>query len=212
MHQSADDPILKKEIVWQEVLPELEKRIASNVVAQAALRELEQAGCSRRQILERLFMFAAIPAADVQAAKAAFSKRRKSILALSNRLKSIAKVIERSKVDLADMGFEVYSEEQEEVRSYADLLEHLADTSIRDLASARVSARDHNIVFLCKSIERVTGRPHHKEVGELIDAVGRAFDPSWPETHTAEKVGKLIGRWLELRTPSSRKKARTAAK
>jgi len=75
MHQSADDPILKKEIVWQEVLSELEKRIASNVVAQAALQELERAGCSRRQILERLFMFAAIPAADVQAAKALHSRK-----------------------------------------------------------------------------------------------------------------------------------------
>jgi len=53
----SEDPIFKKEIVWAQVFPELERYIKAVPDAKAALAMLVEAGCKRKRILRYLYWF-----------------------------------------------------------------------------------------------------------------------------------------------------------
>jgi hypothetical protein len=196
MYPVAKEPILSKEIVWEQALEDLEKRLESNKPALAVLAKLELAGCNRKEILRELWMFSGVPAADARAAKAAFSRRRRAILALAKRLERDANDLELAIADLPLLaGIQISNLDVGVLRSQAKLFKRLGNTTLKHLASKKVTSRDHHVVPVSKSIRKIMGKPHHGEVGDLINAIGQASDPGYKAVYTAEVVRKLIDRY-----------------
>jgi hypothetical protein len=202
MHKPPAEPIFRKEINWESAIPELMGHIGKckdATEARHALEALVKLGCDRDLILRRLYMYAGGNRADVMSLKRAFQYRRDFVSKLSNRLKNeVAPAIVRANAYLNDAGIDLVTTLNEDVLSYTDLLDRLNKRVLSDLASRRISGRDHHLVFLAKMVEAVTGTPHYKELAVLADTVALAFDPESRAIHTAESMRKLVKRYGRL--------------
>jgi hypothetical protein len=202
MDRTPAEPVFRKEIDWESVIPKLKDYIEASKdagEAKLALETLVKLGCDRDLILHRLHMYAGGSRADVTTLKRAFQYRRDFVSKLSNRLKNeVAPAIARANSYLDDAGIDLITTLEEDVLCYADLLDRLNKSFLSDLASKRISGRDHHLVFLAKMIEAVTGTPHYKELAVLADTVALAFDPGCKAIHTAESMRKLVKRYGPL--------------
>lgn len=202
--------ILREEINWAQVVPEVERHLAKSdeefakewaarigkkssgqvakksataprgtSTAQAALDKLIELGCEREKILRLLYMYVGGDAKKVGAVKKAFGWQRKQLLRTAQALNETASEVKKADGNLAFMGIETHGGPADGMRSYSDLLKRLADTFFKDLASGRVSARDHHLVALANMIQRVTRATLYKEIAALVDRVGTAYNPQF---------------------------------
>jgi hypothetical protein len=168
MGSSSETDIFKKQINWETVLSEIQREIEESPAAKAALNKLVQLGCDRRLILRKLYMYCGGSPEHVLAAKKQFRWRWKFILKLSERLKADAKDINRAKDFLLDAGLDMVCDTEERLSSYAELIERLGNSLLKDLASRRITARDHHLIFLAKMTEKIARRPHYRELADLV--------------------------------------------
>jgi hypothetical protein len=201
--------VLREEIIWAKVIPEIEKHIAKfdaefqrewearvglkvtrqshkgtdpseeTSTAKAALDKLVELGCEREKILCLLYMYVGGDPKKVGAVKKAFAWQRKHLLSTAQALNNTASEVNRAEANLAFMGNDVSNGPADAMRSYSELLKSLADTTFKDLASGRVSARDHHLVELANMIQRVTRARLYKEIAVLVDRVGEAYNPEF---------------------------------
>jgi hypothetical protein len=198
------DAIFKEEIIWEHVIPELEKNIAKTNSAKAALDTVVRAIGDRNRVLRKLYNFGGGSPDLARAVKAAFSQRRKYILKVSQNMREVAGEIEKAHKYLCDMDLAVHSDCANTLRLHADFLERLANTIVKDFATKRISGRDHHLVFLAKMIELKTGREHYRELAELADAVRSMYDSTYRADHTADSIRKLVDRYGPLDFESAR--------
>jgi hypothetical protein len=192
------DAIFKEEIIWGHVIPELEKNIAKTNRAKAALDTVARAIGDRDLVLKKLYNFGGGSPELARAVKAAFSQRRKYVLKVSQNMRDVAGEIEKAHKYLSDMDLVVHSDRANTLRSDADFLERLANTIVKDLATKRISGRDHHLVFLARLIESKTDRKYYRELAELADAVRSMYDSNYRADHTADSIRKLVDRYGPL--------------
>lgn len=206
----SEDPIFKKEVVWAEIIREMEGHIKAVPDAKDALDTLVTAGCNRKQILRHLYMFLGGSPEDARAVKKGFSRCRTQVTALVTHLKNVADEIERVEHNLRYTGLmELRSGTlAEDMRHMTEFLSRLERTVIKDMASERISGREKHFVLLAYMVREVTRRPHYKKIGALADAVGVGYNPTFEPKYTAEVVEKLVSRhgWLKRkkRKPKSK--------
>jgi hypothetical protein len=186
--------ILSKEIDWTEVIKEMKVRIKSEQVAQEALMTMTRLGCDENRILRGLYEYSGGSPADVNAVKAHFRSRKTRILNLSKRMAKMASEIEQVEKDLAEAQIIATANVAEGLRSHAEFLSRVAQSTLENLTSERVSGRDHHLVFLAWMFRQITGKPHYKELAELADTVGRLYDSNYVPIHTAGSMRKRVVR------------------
>jgi hypothetical protein len=155
--------------------------------AQAALDKLMTLGCKRERILGRLYQYAGGEPEKVAAVKKDFRWQRDHMLKTADELIKTAKEIEKDFANLAFMGIHEYNTPEEDMRSCSKMLRGWANTVFKDLASDRISAREHHLVALAEMIEKVTGAPHYSEIAILVDRVGLSYDPEFTKVPRRKK-------------------------
>lgn len=209
--------IFEEEIIWANVLPEIQNHIAKSdaefekewearieqkpvsqmppksvmatkgsSTAQAALDKLVKLGCERERILGRLYQYVGGAPENVEAVKTGFQRQRDHMLSTAEAYSKTAKMGEQANALLSSLGIDAYNSPEEEMRSYSEFLTSIANTFVKDLASKKVSARDHHLDALVKMIEEVTGTPHYDEIATLVDRVGLAYDPEFTKVEGKE--------------------------
>jgi hypothetical protein len=163
----SEHPILSKEIVWAHVLPEIRRHIERQNDAKQALNTLVNLGCDRNQILRQLYMYVAASPKDVRALKRELSWKREQILTTAKNLEKVALEVEKANANLALSEFHLSNSPEQEMRSYGELLQRFGNSLFSQLASGRISGREHHLVVLAEMIERSTGTQHYKEIGVL---------------------------------------------
>jgi hypothetical protein len=156
--------------------------------AQAALDKLVRLGCERERILGRLYQYVGGEPEKVSAVKKAFGWQRDHMLNTSDALIKTANDVEQDFANLAFVGIHESNSPEEDMRSCSESLKRWANTVFKDLASQRVSARDHHLGELAKMIEKVTGAPHYSEIATLVDRVGLAYDPEFTKVTRRKKT------------------------
>ena len=204
----SEDPIFKKKIVRAKVFPEVERHINAIPDAKEALATLVKAGCKRKRILLYLYWFIGGDPRDVQAVKRGFARCRTQVSALATHLENVADEIKQVEHNLRYTGLAdvATGDLPEDMRSMANFLSRLNRTVIKDMASGRVSGREKNLVLLAYMVGEVTGRPHHREIGALADAVGMGYDPNFIQKYTAKAVEKLVKRHGWVKPPKKKQK------
>jgi hypothetical protein len=182
------------EIIWSEIIPEVDRYVSASSAAKAALDTLVQSGCDRSRILRALYKYCGGSPDMVRAAKRDFRRKRDFILKLAKRLeRRVVPEIKNAEQILEDAGFAVSSSAVEEIESYAEFLRDLANAVLKPPSSGRITARDQHLRFLAELVEIITGREHYAELTGLTAAVrfGYAGDPG---TATAANIGRLVRR------------------
>lgn len=154
--------------------------------AQRALDKLIKLGCERERILGRLYQYVGGVPEKVEAVKTGFQRQRDQLLSTAEAYSKAAKKGEQANALLSSLGIDAYNSPEEEMRSYGEFLTSIANTFVKDLASKKVSARDHHLDALVKMIEEVTGTPHYDEIATLVDRVGLAYDPEFTKVEGKE--------------------------
>jgi hypothetical protein len=208
----SEDPIFKKEIVWTEIIPEIESHIRQVPDARKALATLVIAGCDRERILRYLYLFLGGSPDDAKAVKKGFSRCRAHVSVHVARLKNLADEDERIEgilryAGLLDLAGGTLTEA---MRHRAEFLSLLGKTIIRDMSSGRFSGREKHFVLLAKMVREVTGRPRYREIGELADAIGMAYDPQFKHKYTAQAVEKLYSRHDWVKTLPKKRRPRSS--
>lgn len=190
-------------IDWDSVIADIQRYINSHAHAKQALGKLLEAGCDKKTILAGLYLYCGGKPEMTKGVKKDFGYRKKKTLALSRQLKEVAEAIEAVETYLTDYGIVChFTPETSNLRAYAKVLQRVGKTVFRDLASKRISGRDHHIVILCRKVKLATGSPHYNELAELINAVRVGYDPNAREETDAESLRKRISRYglLDLQT------------
>jgi hypothetical protein len=156
--------------------------------AQAALDRLVTLGCERERVLGRLYQYAGGQPEKVAAVKKDFRWQRDHMLNTADTLIRTANDVEKDFANLAFIGIHEYNTTlAEDMRSCSERLRGWAKTFFKDLASERISARDHHLAALAKMIEKVTGAPHYSEIATLVDRVGLSYDPEFTKVPRRKK-------------------------
>jgi hypothetical protein len=191
------------EIVWEEVLAEMQGHIGSRPAAKSALDRMVNLGCDRQTILRRLYMYCGGTPDMVRVTKGEFRRKWRSVLKVSKQLREMAANINKARDILADAGFVVSSPRTcEIILAEAEFLEQLANTFLKDLASDRVTGRDHHLKFLAEMFERITGRPHYGQLADLTGAVRQGYTGD-PGEATAEDIRQRVKRYGALDVASA---------
>ena len=177
--QKPKPSVFEKVIVWEEALKEVENHIQQDADAKNALVTLAKKGCDRKSILKQVYLYAGGAPADAAEVKKQFAFRRKFVANVGQELGSLVPKLERVGTYLSDAGLEVtWPVSGEELSSLAEFMKGIADRYLKHLASRRVSGRDHNLVSLVETVDKITGREHYQELAEIVDSVRTAYRPS----------------------------------
>ncbi len=192
----VNEPPLNNVIVWEEVVAALKKRIEANLRAKKALNKLVTGGCDEQRILRRLYMFCGGTAEAAAAAKKTFTWQRQHLKKVCKQLEEIADELGRTKAYLFDAGYDMHDDIEDRIKDYSNYLWRLGEPTLKDLASGRISGRNHHIVFLAKMSEKVTGREHYEELAELAECVRSAYGDRGSKTpYTAASIRKIVDRY-----------------
>jgi len=182
------------EIIWSEIIPEVERHVSASPAAKAALDTLVGKGCDRSRILTALYAYCGGSQDMVRAVKKEFRWKRDSISKLAERLeKRVVPEIKKAESILDDAGFAVSSSAVEVIESYAEFLRDLANAVLQAPGSGRITARDQHLRFLSEMVEIITGREHYVELTELTAAVRLGYTDD-TGTATAANIGTLVRR------------------
>jgi hypothetical protein len=183
-----------KEIIWSEIIPEVDRYVSASPVAKAALDTLVASGCDRSRVLRALYKYCGGSPDIVRAAKRDFRWKRDFVLKLAQRLeKRVVPEMKNAERILEDAGIALSSTVVEEIESYAEFLRDLANAVLKRPSSGRITARDQHLRFLAEMVEIITGREHYAELTELTAAVRLGYAGN-PGTATAANIGRLVRR------------------
>ena len=189
-------------IDWNSIVDEVHDHINSHRAARKALAKLLRAGCDKKAILLGIYLYCGgdpEKTAMIKRVKKEFGDYKKRILALSQQLREVAQEIEAVEPYFSVSGIVChFTPDTSNLKAYAEFLQRLRKEVFRGLASKRISGRDHHIVFLCRTVRLITGRPHYDELAELIYAVRVGYDPRAREDTDAESLRKRIRRYGRL--------------
>jgi hypothetical protein len=187
--------ILRKEVDWHRAMSEVAGCIATDKVASSALATMTGLGCDQDRIFRKLYEYAGGSPEDAAAVKEAYRRRRDGVRKVAKRLEEVASEIEKAVGYLSDAQIDLVTQTPDDLRSLAEFFSRFGQTILKDLASGRVSSRDHHLVFLAKMFEQTTGKPHYRELAELANTVGRFYNPNYRHIDTAESMRKRIERY-----------------
>jgi hypothetical protein len=168
-----------------------------NLNAKAALDHLVGLGCDRKIILQRLFMFCGGDPADVRAVKKEYRRRHRYVQKVSRELETLAPRICTAHSFLSPaVEYVSWGIDEVDLESEAKLLVDLANVTLKDLGSGRVTARDHHLVTLKNVVVQHTGEPHWPELAYLAAAIKDAYDPDdkKSENYTADGLRRRAKR------------------
>lgn len=191
---------LTDELDWNAIAEELTEHFNSNKETRAAkdaLARLESAGCDKRIILQNLYLFCGGDPHSMQSLRKAmdFEGRRRKILAIGELLEAASSGIQVAEELLADLDLTCYfTPDRFKLEKYAELLKRIGNTVYRELTSKRVSGRDQHLLFLCRMVGRVTGKPHYREIADLVTATKRHYSPAWTGVETEDGIRKRVSR------------------
>jgi hypothetical protein len=212
------------ELVWDAIYEELIKHFNSKEESRSAkdaLARLVAARCDERLILQNLFLFCGGEPKAWRALQEAidFDRCRKRMLAIGELLEKASSEIQVAEQLLTDLDMTCYfTPDRHNLEKYGQLLQRVGNVVYPKLASRRISGRDQHLVFLCRMVELVTGRPHYRELAELVTATRRHFDSDWNGTETEDGIRKRVsghvwtGARIELEMMGPQKASRPAQK
>jgi hypothetical protein len=189
------------ELDWNVIKKELIEYFSSNTetcAARDALAILVGAGCDEGAILQNLYLFCGGHAGAMQALRndLDFGRRKKRLLAIAELLQKTSSEIGIADELLVDIGVYCYfSPDKSNLETYAVLLRRVAGGVYRRLASKRITGRDQHLVYLSRMILSITGRPHYRELTDLVNATRMLHNPESKKMDTVESIRKRISHY-----------------
>jgi hypothetical protein len=189
------------ELDWDAVIKALIGHFRSNdeaSTAKEALARLVAAGCDEKEILQNLYAYCGGDPRAMQALRVAidFGRCKKRMLAIAELLQKASSEIEPAEQLLTDLGLShTMKPDVSSLEKYADLLRRVGKVAYRKLASKRISGRDQHLVYLARMIDALTGKPHYRELADLVNAMGLLYDPGTTKIETAESIRKRVSHY-----------------
>lgn len=186
------------ELAWDAVIKELIGHFNSNDdarTAKAALARLVAAGCDKSEILQNLYMYCGGDPRAMQALRVAidFGRCKKRVLAIAELLQKASSEIGAAEQLLTDLGVShTMKPDVSSLEKYADLLRRIGEVAYRKLASKCTSGRNQHLVYLSRMIDALTGKPHYRELADLVNAMRLLYDPGTKRIDTAESIRKRV--------------------
>jgi hypothetical protein len=130
-----------------------------------------------------------------------FANRKNQILRIAALLESVPSEIQTADKLLMDFGITVhFSPDTSSFQQFVKVLKQLGQRVLKDLAYGRVSGRDQHLVYLCWMITAATGRPHYREVADLVTSTKLLYEPNSTEVATVDLIRKRIRNHEKLST------------
>jgi hypothetical protein len=155
---------------------------------QLVLEKLVKLRCKRDKILKLLYLYVGGDPKKVTATKRSFQRQRNHMLSTAAALDSVANRVEDDEQNLDFTGIAVHNGPADGMRSYAQLLKKIADSHFKDLASKRVTGRDHHLAALVTMIRTITGAPRWNDIAVLVDRVLIAYNPQFKRIRKGKRV------------------------
>jgi hypothetical protein len=163
---------------------------------EAALKGLVSAGCQEELLLKGLYAYCGGDPKIAQEIKTDFRRHRERMIALSKQLLQDADEVKACEDLLRKDGLVMHFAPQTRqlMGTTASVIQRIADKLFSRIASGRVSGRDDNIRYLAEMVRNVTGRPHYKELADLVQATRDAYHKKTQPDRVAnaESIRKLV--------------------
>ena len=200
--EGADRPTRRlrpdDDLDWEVVKKELLERFNSRRGARAALARLVAARCDEMAICQNLYLFCGGDPRAMQALRddLGFDRRKKTMLRIAKLLEDASSEIEVAEQLLTDLGISHNMKpDVSSLVSYAGLLKRVGDVAYSKLAYKRISGRDQHLVYLSRMIVARTGKPHYRELADLVTSTRLLYDPNAPERETEDSIRKRISNY-----------------
>ena len=185
------------ELEWDVVQPELSTYLKSTKDAKDALACLVAAGCDETSVLRNLYLFCGGKPEEMRAVRTALNLRgsKSRMLAIADLLQKASSEVQVAEQMLADQSLNhTLTPDCAALDRYADFLRRVGEHVYDKLASERISGRDQHLVYLCRLVERFTGREHYRELTDLVNAARRLYQPGSTKIETVETIHKRVWR------------------